>query len=138
FKLALMSAIVAGCNPPQRGASVAREGDHYVISVLNCGDKKWDDPPIWEMLVGKSPPGVSVATQCDLQASPELGSEPRYSLMQWRYGSQPKGYILKHCAPLEPGATYEVYASARPMPAIGHFALASNGDVIMLDGECHR
>ena len=108
----------------------------YLITILNCGDPKWDDPPMYRVLVGKYPPGVNVAEQCNLRVSSE-GSH-RHSLKQWRYDSQPAGTILEHCAPLEPGATYEVHAEARPHVGIGHFKVENNGDVTMIDGPCKK
>jgi hypothetical protein len=61
-----------------------------------------------------------------------------YHVTQWRYGSQPKGYALEQCAPIERGATYEVIISASPKSPIGHFSVASNGDVTMIDGDCPK
>lgn len=59
-------------------------------------------------------------------------------MTQWRYGSQPNGYVLESCAPLEPRRTYEIDVDARPHPVHGHFTVADNGDVTMVDGPCRK
>src|ERR1051325_5310882 len=88
--------IAVGCNGPKPGVMIVREADHYVVSVLECGDPKWVGLPVREIDVGKTPPGVRVAAQCTLQASSGTPDVER-GLTQWQYGSQPKGYVLEHC-----------------------------------------
>jgi hypothetical protein len=134
--LALMSLSFLACGDPAPGIVVTREAGHYMITIINCGDPKWDDPLIYRVAVGKSPPGGRLAEQCSLRVSAE-GSHG-HSLKQWRYDSQPEGTILEHCAPLEPGATYEVFVDASPKFAIGHFRIERDDDVTMLDGPCRK
>jgi hypothetical protein len=132
-----MCVIAVGCNGPKPGVVIVRDGDHYVVSVLECGDPKWLGLPVSEINVGKMPPGVLVAAQCKLRVSSGTPDVER-GLTQWRYGSQPKGYVLEHCAALEPGVTYEIYVSEAQNLALGHFTVANNGEVTMIDGQCHK
>ena len=136
--LVLLCMASAGCDGSQPGVVVAREADHYVVSVLNCSDPKWAGLPVREIDVGKTPPGVRVAAQCELHRSPEWRGEDGDRLMRWRYGSQPKGFILEHCAALEPEMTYEIYVSQQPQPVRGRFKVTSNGEVTMFEGPCHK
>jgi hypothetical protein len=138
YRFAIAASILAaGCSPPKPGVLVSRDGDQYIVSILNCGDPKWAGLPVRGLRVGKAPPGAVAAAQCVLHLSSEI-VEGDFYLSRWRYGSQPKGYALEQCAPLEPGATYEVYVSASPTGPIGHFSVASNGDVTMIDGGCRK
>jgi len=131
-------AVFASCDRPHRGVMIVREADHHVVSVLNCGDPKWAHPPVWEINVRKSPWVEEAAVQCTLRVSFKERGEDSDSLTQWRYNSQPKGYVLEHCAALEPDTTYEINVLARPGPVKGHFTVASNGDVTMIDGTCPK
>lgn len=129
---------IAGCkaaaNEPRPGVMVVREAGHYMITLLNCGDPKWSDPPIVSIDVGKSPPGLKVAAQCRLLASSGAGN----SLTQWQYGAQPPGFDLETCAALEHGLTYEIFVFQWPKPALGRFRVENNGEVTMLDGPCRK
>lgn len=130
--------LVGGCDRPRRGVVVVREADHYIVSLLNCGDPKWDHPPVWEVVVEKARSGEPIELQCKLYISFKQGEEGSDSLTQWRYGSEPQGFVLEHCAALETGTTYEVNIFARPGLAKGHFSVDGNGNVTMIDGPCPR
>ena len=137
-KLAIfVSILAAACDQPKPGVLVSRDGDQYMVSILNCGDPRWAKFRVRSILVGKAPPGVLAAAQCELHLSGEILEQDFY-VTRWRYGSQPKGYALEQCAPIERGATYQVYVSASPKGPIGHFSVASNGDVTMIDGNCPK
>jgi len=136
--ITLIFILVGGCDAPRRGVMVTREADHYVVSLLNCGPPRWGNPPVWEVNVGKFHSNESIDVQCKLMVSFKQGDGGDDSLKQWHFGSQPKGYNLEHCAPLEPDTTYEVNIFARPGLAKGHFTVNSNGDVTMIDGPCRR
>ena len=126
-----------GDNGPRPGVLVSRLGDHYDVSILNCGDPKWAGLPISSVTIGRSPPGLRADVQCELRAS----SAPRGAggnLTKWRYGSQPEGYMLQRCAVLEPGLTYEIHVHEMPSSVLGHFKVMSNGDVTMIDGNCPK
>ena len=132
-----MGILAVGCAQPEPGVLVSRDGDQYIVSVLNCGNPRLARLPVRGFRIGKAPLGAGAAAQCVLHLSSEIVDGDFY-VMRWRYGSQPKGYALELCAPIERGATYEVYVSASPKGPIGHFSVASNGDVTMIDGNCPK
>jgi hypothetical protein len=115
---------------PMSGATVAKEGDAYVVRIRNCFDpaKRFSV----NGLAIQRLDGRKRIPHCDLSWS---GNAP--SIEEWRYGSLPPGYTLKSCLPLQAGQRYEVQIRAG---AGGHaqFSVDRDGNVRMLADGCSQ
>jgi hypothetical protein len=79
--------VTVGCNQHIPGVKVLREADHYVVLVRDCTDPQWR-MPVWEIKVGRSPPGVHEVALCELDMSLGSGGEGPDSMAPISYGSR--------------------------------------------------
>jgi hypothetical protein len=70
-----MGILTAACEQPKPGVLVTRDGDQYLVSLLNCGDPKWARLPVRGFRVGKRSSGAVDAAQCVLHLSGEKSTE---------------------------------------------------------------
>jgi hypothetical protein len=136
----LVASALTGCSllgwrlpyNPSAGAAVAREGNGYLVRIINC----YDDRvllPLRALTVDHVVDGKR-SRHCELSWSdsnhaPVTGS--------WRYGSSPPGYQVEGCLPLQPGETYELRLRAGA-GGVARFAVEKDSAPRMLDDGCDR
>jgi hypothetical protein len=125
----LLLALLAGCEA-RAGASIQRDGDGYLLTFETCGHPR-QLLPIKSIVVRAPGRPEPVCTLVRVDVDPKLAI-----VSSWRYRSQPMGYQLRGCAPLEPGRRYEIVTSASGTTSTASFELATDGSVAKSDEGC--
>ena len=124
----LIVTCLSACEP-RAGVRVARDGDGYVVDVLNCS---WDRAMVVrDMRLSKDATGQDSEVMCAL--TPHDGNA---LLERWRYGADVAGFQRVGCPPLERGTAYKIDVDTAPAGVTGRFTIDGNGDVKMIVGEC--
>jgi hypothetical protein len=93
---------------PRTGVRVVRDGNSYVVVVLNCS---WTRAiAVRDLEVYREAAGQASEVVCALV--PDVGGG---LLERWRYGTDAVGFQRKACSPLERGAAYEIKVGTRPL-----------------------
>jgi hypothetical protein len=120
--LVIMMGLATGCNYPDPGIRVSREGGRYIVSIRDCS-KKALKIPVWGLAIKRVVPNDAEGdVQCELQI---LENPENDTLVRWEYGTKPSGYGMGSCLPFQPGASYHVRVNSRPKPSWGSFTIAA-------------
>jgi hypothetical protein len=122
----LIVVLCSACRrEPRLDVKLKQDGTNYVIDVVDCADGTAFGVDAIAVYQG----GVGI---CGVRRTLGPGVMP---LTSWKYGTQPKGYVLSECRKPVAGTEFSIQAE-RGAFASRKFLLRNDGSVINLNSTC--